>query len=95
MDNIHTPKDMFTHKVIGYSPESTKAYAANVLQYLMEQAAFRPLEFVQLNELIESPDSENAMVALSIMEAKLSTQTPIENVSNIHSTEPQVPELRP
>ena len=36
MDNIHTPKDMFTHKVIGYSPESTKAYAANVLQYLME-----------------------------------------------------------
>jgi len=87
--------NIFTHKVIGYSPESTKAYAANVLQYLMEQAAFRPLEFVQLNELIESPDSENAMVALSIMEAKLSTQTPIENVSNIHSTEPQVPELRP
>ena len=86
--------DLFTNKVIGYSSESTQAYASNVLQYLMQQGIFRPLEFLQLTELIESPDSENAMVALSIMEAKISTQNSTQDGSNIYSTESQVPELR-
>jgi len=86
---------MFTHKLTGYPPDSIKAYASNVLIYLMQQGTFRPLEVLQLTELIESPDYENAIVALSIMEAKISTQNTIQDGSNIHSTEPQVPELRP
>jgi hypothetical protein len=73
------------------------SYKKNALKLdlndLFKQGKIDLAECKRIMDMIDSPAGEDLIFAEILIET-ISTQKPIQHVSNIHSGEPQVPELR-
>jgi hypothetical protein len=81
------PENRRTYDTSKWPWDAKKMLAHNTCHLLTQEGAITFQESLRLYEMIESPDYENLIVAVSIMEEKLK---PTQDVSHIQITEPQV-----